>query len=198
MIKHKTRWSLAVAAAIATAGLAGTAPASAANDSHCVVSVGGGRPTTCFGTFAAALEFASGGELVTGPKNAADALRDPAFHAQVDAANDASDLKVRSGARALTVWTVISIERDNVNYGVPGLIYSGSGGNCSTPTGNIDYQEPSMPAGWDNRIESFYSYANCWVQHFENVGYGGASSALTGSRSTLGVMNNQTSSIRWT
>jgi hypothetical protein len=201
MTKTRNRLMLGAAAAAAVAGLGVATPASAAPadvSPSCVASVGGERPFTCFATFEKALAFASGGKLVTGPKNASDALRDPAFHAQVDAANDAADLQVRSGARAATVWTVISIEYDNQSEGDPHIIYSGSSGNCSTGTGNIDYQTSSMPAGWDNRVESFHSYANCWVQHFENLSYGGASTALTGSRSTLGVMNNETSSIRWT
>jgi hypothetical protein len=184
------------AAALAVLGAAAPAAAAASDGPACVVAVENPDRTTCFATFREALDFASGGEVRYGPKNAGDALRDPAFRAAVDAANTKADRQVRAGA--LSSGTVISIEYENTGHGGSHLIYTGSSGNCSTSTGNVDYQVSSMPSGWNNRLSSFLSFANCWVQHWESTGHNGASVGPTGSRTSLGLLDNHTSSIIWT
>jgi hypothetical protein len=189
------------AAAMATVGVAAPAPASAAPAAEgpgCVVTVDGSRPKACFPTFAEALDFASGGRLVAGPKNASDALQDPAWQARIDASNAESDRRVRAGAKAAVVWTVISIEYEDTGYTGAYTIYSGSNGNCTTRTTDRDYSDSSVSAGWDNEISSFRSYANCWVKHWENTSFGGASVGPTGSRASLGLLDDETSSIEWT
>ena len=55
-----------------------------------------------------------------------------------------------------------------------------------------------MPAGWNNVITSFQSFANCWLKHFESPGFGGAVIGYGPTDSYVGaVMDNQTSSLRW-
>ena len=93
---------------------------------------------------------------------------------------------------------MISIEYTGSNFTGSDLIWTGTAGNCSTSTGNVDYAISSMPAGWNNVITSFRTYANCWVKHYESTSYGGASIGYDPTDSYIGaVMDNQTSSQRW-
>ncbi|MCA2214378.1 hypothetical protein [Jidongwangia harbinensis] len=201
MTRRIPRRVLATSAAAAMATLGVAAPAVAdppADGPGCVVTVDHTRPDTCFATFAAALEFASGGRLAPGPKNTPKDLRGPGLDARIDAANAESERQVRAGARAAVVWTVLSIEYAEPSYTGAYVIYSGSNGNCTTRTTDRDYATPSLLAGWVNEISSFRSYANCWVKHWENPNYGGASVGPTGSRASLGLLDDATSSIEWT
>jgi hypothetical protein len=199
----------ATLAALTVAGLglvAGPAAASSATgpaadeEKHCVAHASGTAPMQCYGTFAEALAKASGGTLTLGPKNAQDALADPAFTARVDASNAAAERanaeRAAAGA-ALAVDTVISIEYSLINYGGSDLIWVGSG-TCSTSTNNTDYEVDVMPAGWVNTITAYRTYANCWVKHWENTFQGGASVGYHGSHSYIGgALDNRTSSEQW-
>ncbi|WP_155372669.1 hypothetical protein [Catellatospora vulcania] len=173
-------------AALALIGIAApTAPASAAEgDTYCVASASSTAPqAVCFATFDKALQFASGGVLYDLPKGSGTA-------AKVEALNAGFGINV--------VNTVISIEYTGSNFSGSALIWSGTAGKCSTPTGNVDYQISSMPAGWNNVITSFRTYANCWVKHYESNSYGGAVIGYGPTDSYIGaVMDNQTSSQRW-
>jgi hypothetical protein len=191
---------ISVLAALAVTGLstpavaAGPAPTTEGGD-HCVARlIGSGTPVpVCFATFAEALEYASGGRLTDGPKNAADAARNPNFVARVNASNDEP-----GRAKAVAASVVISIEYTPSGWATPSdLIWVGTK-NCTTSTNNTDYEVTSMPAGWDNVISSYRTFANCWVKHYENTGFGGASVGYHGSRGYIGAaMDNRTSSERW-
>jgi hypothetical protein len=173
-------------------GTVSSAPAD--GDSHCVARLtgSGSAETQCFASFAEALQNASGGRLTEGPKNAGSALRDPAFIARVEASNDQA-----SRARSAAASTVISIEYAPSGWVGSDLIWVGTQ-NCTTSTNNTDYEVSSMPAGWDNVISSYRTFANCWVKHYENTSFGGASVGYHGSRSFIGAaMDNRTSSQRW-
>jgi hypothetical protein len=201
-----------VAMAIAAVGLSAAPSAAAqaaavpatAGGSHCVgflTTPGSTTPAPqpeCFDTFAKALERASGGQLTEGPKNAADAMADPAFNAQVDTANATAErARAGGGFAAATVRTVVSIDYSGSSYGGSDYIWSGTNGNCSTRTTDTDYILVSMPAGWDNVVSSYRAYANCWVRHWENTSWTGSSYGYYGSRSSLGAMDNETSSEEW-
>jgi len=55
-----------------------------------------------------------------------------------------------------------------------------------------------MPAGYVDVISSYYTFANCWVEHYENPSWGGAKVGYHGSRSYIGAaLDNRTSSQRW-
>ncbi|GAB4052061.1 hypothetical protein [Catellatospora paridis] len=173
-------------AALALIGIAApTSPAAAAEpDTHCVARANVDNPqAVCFDTFAKALQFASGGVLYDLPKGSS-------VSARVDALN--------AGFGVNVVNTVISIEYTGSSYTGSDLIWTGTSGNCSTPTGNVDYYATGMPAGWNNVITSFKTYANCWVKHYESPGFGGAVIGYGPTDSYIGaVMDNQTSSQRW-
>ncbi|GAA2384618.1 hypothetical protein Cme02nite_66030 [Catellatospora methionotrophica] len=184
---RKLHRAATVIAALAIVGLAApTAPAAAAEpvNQHCVAQANVDNPqAVCFDTFTKALQFASGGVLYELPKGSS-------VSARVDALN--------AGFGVNVVRTVISIEYTGSNYTGSDLIWTGTSGNCSTPTGNVDYFASSMPAGWDNVISSFKTYANCWDKHHENTNFGGASVGYEPSRSYIGgAMDNRTSSHRW-
>ena len=196
----QVRRVVASAAAFAIAGLgilAVASPASASpesGDSHCVARATAGTPeAVCFASFAEALQFASGGRLTSGPKNGSEGVTSPEFVARVNAANDeASRVSAASGYD-----TVISIDYTGTGYSGSELIWLGTG-NCTTSTGNTDYEIDTMPAGWVNVVTSFYAFANCWVQHWEDPNQGGAHVGYTGSRSNIGsTLDNKTSSERW-
>lgn len=194
----------AVAATIVGLGvLAGpTATASAASDvpgSHCVAHATGDLQLACYDSFAEALEKASGGRLTHGPKNAAEALDDPAFIARVEAANaDANRADAAGGfAAAAGFDTVISIDYMNTNWNAPELIWLGTG-NCSTSTNNTDYEISTMPAGWVNVVSSYRTFANCWVKHYEDPSFNGNVEGYNGSRASMTAgVDNRTSSERW-
>jgi hypothetical protein len=185
---------LAASAASAQAAEAGAArTVSADAGSHCVAHAAGSLELACFGSFAEALEYASGGRLTDGPKNGGDAVRDEGFTAKVNAANDEAN---RTGS-VVGFDTVISIDYTGSSYTGSELIWLGTG-NCSTSTNNIDYEVSSMPSGWVNVVSSFRAYANCWVKHYENPSFGGAVVGYTDSRSYIGAaLDNRTSSERW-
>ncbi|GAA4728982.1 hypothetical protein [Phytohabitans rumicis] len=193
------RRAAASAAAIAIAGLgiqAVPAPALANPEDggqHCVARVTTGTPeAVCFDTFAEALSRASGGRLTYGPKNAEEAARTPGFAARVNAANAANRVSAAAGYD-----TVLSIHYTASNWGGSDLIWVGTS-NCSTSTNNTDYEIDTMPAGWVNVITSYLTFANCWVQHWEDTFQGGDHVGYHGSRSYIGsTMDNRTSSLRW-
>lgn len=173
-------------AALALIGIAApTAPAAAAEgDRHCVAPTNVDNPqAVCFATFDKALQFASGGVLHELPKGSS-------VQAKVDALN--------AGFGVNVVRTVVGIEYSGINFTGDDLIWTGTSGNCSTPTGNVDYYASSMPTGWNNVVSSFKTYANCWAKHYESTNFGGAVIGYGPTDSNIGaVMDNQTSSQRW-
>ncbi|MEU8079072.1 peptidase inhibitor family I36 protein [Catellatospora citrea] len=180
---HRTVTAIAALALLGLAAPASPA-AAAAGDVYCVARVNGEAPqATCFDTFDKALQFASGGVLVDLPKGSGTV-------AKVEAMN--------AGFGTFAVNTVISIDYTGINFTGSALIWTGSSGNCSGPLGNIDYQIPSMPAGWDNVVSSYRTFANCWVKHYELTNYGGASIGYSPTDANIGAaMDNRTSSERW-
>ena len=58
------------------------------------------------------------------------------------------------------------------------------------------YTAASLPSGWNDDVSSAQSYGGCATyNHFENINFGG--SRLTCTCSSMGVMNDQTSSEKW-
>jgi hypothetical protein len=53
-----------------------------------------------------------------------------------------------------------------------------------------------MPSGWNDRVSSSHSYGGCSLNdHFHDANFGG--SGIICTCSTMGTMNNQTSSETW-
>ena len=159
----------------------------------CVVDVPDTSKLACFDTFAEAIKYATGGRELDPPKDPAVAVRDPAFAERLNASSVAP-----AAAGAAAVSTVISIEFGQPNFGGSPLIWRGFSGNCSTSTGNTDYEVTSMPVGYDNWVSSFETFANCFTKHWEYTGFSGASVGYQGTRAQISAaMDNRTSSEQW-
>lgn len=71
------------------------------------------------------------------------------------------------------------------------LVQWGAGSGCY----GVTYGFPSMPSGWNDVVRSSQGYANCWVTHYENASYGGATLTCSAYCSSLGSLAAKTSSI---
>ena len=105
-----------------------------------------------------------------------------------------------SGAtsRAVVAATsvVIGIVFDDAEYMGDSLVISVANGCDSSP--GADWSLNSMPTGWNDKISSFKSYANCATKIFEHINYGGATLPYTVNTKYVGdAMNDKTSSMRW-
>jgi hypothetical protein len=87
---------------------------------------------------------------------------------------------------------------------VIGVDYSSTGFTGSTltwtePSGCGSYAVSSMPAGWNDVIESVRNFNGCGTTLYQNTSFGGltASAPVNGSKSSLGSFNQLASSQRW-
>jgi len=189
---------LAAVAALAVTGMAlAASPAQAVEKrpavpqrQHCVHDVSGRTPTACFDSFTEAISRATGGRVSDAPGSPRTAMRDVGFEAKLNAA------AAQSSRVGISADTVISIEYMEPDFGGAAQIWSANDG-CNDTLNNVDHE--SSTVNWAvNQISSYRSYANCWVKHYENPGFGGASIGYLPTRSYIGdAMNDRTSSIRW-
>jgi hypothetical protein len=95
------------------------------------------------------------------------------------------------------VTTVLSIDYMNASYG--GASYTWTSTSVTSCTYWPEFEEPSMPSGWNDDISSYRDYAGCnYNPHYENINYGGAISDCTPDCSYIGAaMNDRTSSEAW-
>jgi hypothetical protein len=148
---------------------------------HCVQAatpiVGPAGSPVCFARFDAAISFATGGKV-----NLADAASSRLV--------TSADLV---GASPLT-GSPISIMYANTAYGGDSFTWTGTA--C---TSTHSYAEPSMPAGWNDRVGSMHVYQNCNNTLYADSSYGGASvsSGRNGDESSLGSLNDKGSSQTW-
>jgi hypothetical protein len=149
---------------------------------HCVVGImpdqsenpGAMTPQQCFPTFSAAIFFATGGAVL------------------VDEQLSPTDLTQEMLEDVPESHTVLSVDYVDSNYGGLSLTWTGHG-DCSA---SLTYSAGSMPAGWNDIVSSALTYANCNRNtHYEHSNWGGAS--LVCACASMGVMNDQTSSERW-
>ncbi|MFJ8311160.1 hypothetical protein [Streptomyces sp. NPDC094147] len=111
-------------------------------------------------------------------------------------ASAASAGAATSATSATPASTVIGIEFVDANY--QGATYTVTGGTCTSTLSDVDWYINSMPAGWNDVISSFHSYANCWTKLYENINRTGATYGFIGDSSYVGdAMNDRASSIEW-
>lgn len=130
----------------------------------------------CFQTFAEAIHAATGGAVTLAPGTTPSQLTQ-------------SMLDVPSTS------TVIGVDYMDSGFYGGSLTWSESSDIYGCTDGSY-YAAPTMPSGWNDDVSSARSYGGCATyNHFENTYYGG--SKLTCTCSTMGVMNDQTSSEKW-
>ncbi|MEQ4206384.1 hypothetical protein ABN028_07965 [Actinopolymorpha sp. B17G11] len=174
---------------------AATGPADAAGD-HCVVALDAtpvddttaapesASAPTCFDTFAAAIDFATGGRV------ALDADATSVSEKQLMSAGAVSS-EVSQVARPL-----LGVEYQNGSYGGSSLVlYGSSGTGCYSGDW---YGFPSMAdLGFNNRISSAKMYSNCLGKHHDGSSYTGSYTYCDANCPSLGSMNDRTSSIKF-
>ncbi|TDD98110.1 hypothetical protein [Actinomadura rubrisoli] len=179
-------------AAASTLSLTAAAPTSATTapniGRHCVIDLTGHRSMTCHASFQEAIAVASAGHIADAPDDPATAVRSRAFNARVNG------LAQRSGTASALVT---SIEYDGTQYSGPSIVFTHDK-VCTASNLDIDDNLSALPAGWDNRISSFHGYSGCRPRHWEEKLFGGAFTEYQDARETMGIMDNQASSLSWT
>ncbi|WP_271220701.1 peptidase inhibitor family I36 protein [Streptosporangium carneum] len=149
-----------------------------------------GENTTCYATFTEAVADATGGRITDAPRDSVSAMADPAFDRRVNALSQDTGQAV---AQASAV--ILGIEYEHGNYGGGSWIVEADSG-CN-PDPGLDWGFPYL-GNWNDKISSFRVYGDCWVNHYEDEDYGGATTGWRGSTSYIGsAMNDETSSIIW-
>ena len=166
---------------------------------HCVIMIAplqlGQEDSTategpCFVDLADAIATATSNKVRL-PKDATPAEVDKALRDQT--ATRSMDMVTQS----TTSSTVIAIEYAEPYIGGASYVVSTSGtvGCSSTRT----FGWTSMPAGWANVISSARVYGGCYhAYHYDGVNYTNAVLDCFGGCNSMGVMDNQTESVRWT
>jgi len=183
-----------IAVLIAVLGDYATTPAGASDsrtDAHCVQQVpptGVAPPAPhCFTTYAAAMSYLTGGRVTLAlTADEPNGSGSTAVDQQID------DALVANGV------TILSTEYKNAAFG--GSTYTFTWGDTCA---DVNVAWSSMPTGWDNAISSSRPGSGCDAIHYDAAGAGpnsppaGSSYACPSACSTMGTMNDRTSSMRW-
>ncbi len=156
-------------------------------DRHCVLeidpirpgeSASQVRPVGCFATFSEAISAATRGAVRLPP----------------DIGPDEVTPEMLAPAQSNIV---IGIDYWDSNFRGQSLVWeTPHTAGCSDGS---TYGSPGMPPGWNDEVSSARSYAGCnHYYHYEHTNWTGAVLDCGGSCATMGVMNDQTSSERWT
>lgn len=138
----------------------------------------------CFDSFAAAIDFATAGRVALDD----DATR--VSEKQLMAAGAISS-EVSQVARPL-----LGVEYQHSGYGGSSLVlYGSSGSGCYSGDW---YGFPNLAdLGFNNRISSAKMYSNCLGKHHDGTSYNGSYTYCDANCSSLGSMNDRTSSIKF-
>ena len=141
-------------------------------------------PGACFATLAESVMAATGNRVQL-PKDATVEAIDQALQAHDTAA----------AADAGTAATyVLSIEYNGTYQSGSSRSFTGS----APCTATLGYKMGSMTSGWNDVISSSRGYSNCnKIEHYEHADHRGAVRACTPTCNTMGIMNNETSSLWW-
>ncbi len=137
--------------------------------------------SSCFDTFTEAIYSATRGRV----------LLDPSIRPE-DITNEMLESMEDPGIPGAQV--VIGIDWDYTNYGGSSYIWVVSQSGCSP---SIHYQVSSMPAGWNDRVSSAKAYSNCSFNHYRDTNFGGPYLVCNPNCSTMGSLDNATSSEIW-
>lgn len=188
--------SMLAAAVVGTTGLAASADDGdrvPAAKRHCTMDVVHHK-VACFGTFREAIAHATAGKITDAPEDARAAMKDKRF---ADRVNRLGAATPRTTATTMSS-TVISIEFWDTYHQGSTFTFTGTG-PCKTD-GNRDYEEEDIrydDSNWNDKISSFQGYSSCQVNHYENSYFSGSRTGAKSSMSTMGVMDNETTSLTW-
>jgi len=137
----------------------------------------------CFDNFADSIDAATNGRVQldrsTRPEEVTDEI-----------------LNSSNGVSSPSSQVVIGIDWDSTNFAGSSYTWVVSGSGCSSST---QYSVSSMPSGWDNRVSSARGYSNCnYFYHYQNTSSGGSSVVCNTECSSMGSLDNATSSEKWT
>jgi hypothetical protein len=135
----------------------------------------------CFETFAQAMYEATNKQIDLDPSSGLDDITDEMINSLEY--TDLPDAQV-----------VIGIDWDYTNYGGNSNIWVTPDIGCSP---SLQYQVPSMPVGWNDRVSSSKAYSNCSFYHYRDTNYGGSYVICDPNCSTMGSLDNATSSEKW-
>lgn len=91
---------------------------------------------------------------------------------------------------------VVAEEFEHSNYG-GGKFTIKLPFDCTATGSDTDYGFANMPSGWDNVVSSFKNYHGCDANHFDGLGFTGASTGLADTTTYIGnAMNDKTSSLK--
>ncbi len=182
----------AVASAFILSLACATATTAAPTKDHCIIHLEpaqNGResratPRACFETLAESVMAATGNRVQLPPH---------ATVADVDQALQAEDAEPAPDTGTAATY-VLSIEYASTYQSGSSRTFTGDR-PCSSSLG---YNMGSMPSGWNDIISSSRGYSGCnTVIHYEHINHGGASRSCTPTCNTMGVMDNETSALRW-
>ena len=104
-------------------------------------------------------------------------------------------LNGREEQSSFSYQVVIGIDWDDNDYRGGSYTWVVDGNGCSS---TIQYGVSSMPSGWDNRVSSARGYSNCnSFYHYKNTNYDGSLIVCDPECSSMGTLNNATSSEKW-
>jgi hypothetical protein len=155
---------------------------------------------TCFGTFTEAISFATHGVVRDAPAIAAQAGKDPAFKAEMNAAG-------RTQA-ALAAAATIGIEYEALGFSTSSWSMIFNGAPCTGPTDDIDYSVDLAQPVWDqiSSFQTLFSGTVCLADHYFLQNFGLPRTGFFASSSPVPTMNigggpfngdNNTRSITW-
>lgn len=186
-----------VVSAAPTALAANTAaPTPSPTGQNCVTQANSARDKTphapvCFDTYAEEISYLTAGHV----KLAATA-RSQDTTPDIQSTINEDSITYRASI-------VLSVEFKDYDFGGSTNTWTGTTA-CSGA--DAPFATSSMPSGWNNSIGSTKAYASCHAIHYDNGGAtpstapGGAlySCTSTSACGHMGVMNDATSSMRWT
>lgn len=183
-------------ASISTAalGVASVAAPAQAQDGNrqCVIDVS--TPDTrvsCYDTFTEAVARATGGRVTDAPDNARAAAKDARFEARIDAlgTDPAAARRTAAGDVLIAIWF-----RDADFGGGSGVVTTN--GPCTVPALDPpDFTHEYVGDNWNDDIGSYKAFSGCRLKLFSDRGFQGASIDFAGTRTDLGVLDDEVSSI---
>jgi hypothetical protein len=150
----------------------------------------------CYSSFTTAMTNATGGRVTDAPGDAKAALNDEKLAKRL---NELPSTPSKAPSAALSD-IVISIEYTGEDFGGSSLIITGTHA-CDDFTSPVEFTMSSLPAGWNDDIESFRGFANCAGMHFLHIGASGPfndNGFFFFSTSFPSWLDDEVSSIAWT